>query len=135
MERPKVLAKENTKKKSTTTASTKLKAPPGITATRRKQPPIAKTKLTVKAAKIKEARQKQRAKKSQKWSAEEEPHVEDFLMEFVPTQPPIIPEGRAMSREEMKLLLATCTAARSNFNTDETYFRRSVRGTLPRYSE
>ncbi|RLN99542.1 hypothetical protein DYB28_002522, partial [Aphanomyces astaci] len=69
---------------------------------RREQLRIAKAKLAVKAAKMKEARQ--RAKKTQMRSAEEEPHVEDFLMEFVPTQPPIIPEGPALGREEMVVL-------------------------------
>ncbi|ETV63995.1 hypothetical protein H257_19070 [Aphanomyces astaci] len=51
---------------------------------------------------MKEARQ--RAKKTQMRSAEEEPHVEDFLMEFVPPEPPIIPEGPALGREEMAVL-------------------------------
>ncbi|RHX97582.1 hypothetical protein DYB25_007662 [Aphanomyces astaci] len=69
---------------------------------RREQLRIAKAKLAVKAAKMKEARQ--RAKKTQMRSAEEEPHVEDFLMEFVPTEPPIIPEGPALGREEMAVL-------------------------------
>ncbi|RHY49744.1 hypothetical protein DYB38_012105 [Aphanomyces astaci] len=71
---------------------------------RRDQLRIAKAKLAASAAKKKEYRQTKRVKKSQTHPADERPLVEDFLIEFVPVQPPIIPEGPAMSREEMAAL-------------------------------
>ncbi|RHZ01651.1 hypothetical protein DYB35_012675, partial [Aphanomyces astaci] len=54
---------------------------------------VVKEKIAVSAAKKKEYRQTKRAKKSQMRQADEQPQVEDFLMEFVPAQHPIIPEG------------------------------------------
>ncbi|RHZ40537.1 hypothetical protein DYB26_015861, partial [Aphanomyces astaci] len=61
-------------------------------------------KLAASAAKKKEYRQSKRAKKSQMLQADEEPQVEHFLMEFVPAQHPIIPEGPVLSRGEMAAL-------------------------------
>ncbi|ETV73062.1 hypothetical protein H257_12098 [Aphanomyces astaci] len=61
---------------------------------------VVKAKLAASAAK-KEYRQTKRAKISPVRQADEQPQVEDFLMEFVPTQHPIIPEGPALRDVEM----------------------------------